>query len=33
MERAGFLTAAISAHKWLTVQTRFAHEFMEMYDL
>jgi len=33
MERAGFLTAAISAHEWLTVQTKFAREFMEMYDL
>ena len=33
MERKGFLTAAISAHEWLTTQTKFAGEFMEMYDL
>ena len=33
MERKGFLTAAISAHEWLTTQTKFAGEFMEMYDV
>lgn len=32
-ERAGFLTAAISAHLWTGRETPFAAEFLEMHDL
>lgn len=32
-ERAGFTTAAISAHFWIGEETPFAAEFMEMHDL